>query len=178
MDEIIPKTIVKSSPVLDILFYLLIMVIIGMVGIYGYLINVEKNTRVVLANLEQTLAKEKTAEERVLEGDMLILQKRLKDFSVLFANHQSAHVLFELLEGNCHPRVWFSSLKFDFKEFRLGLGCRAANFQATEQQIIIFQNIPDVLEVNLSNLSVRKDGKVDFSLDLTLNPELFKFKSF
>ena len=178
MDEIIPKTIVKQSPFLDILFYLLIMVIIVMVGIYGYLINAEKNTRVVLENLEQTLDEEKTSEEVVLEEEMLVMQKRLKDFSVLFSNHQSAQALFDLLEGSCHPRVWFSSLRFDFREFRLGLRCRAANFQATEQQVIIFQNISDVLWVNLSNLSVRKDGEVDFGLDLALNPELFKFKSF
>ena len=146
-----------------------------MLGFYVHLTNLENKTELLLIGLEEILIKEKTSEEWQLEKEILARQKKIKDFAPLFASHRSAQNFFNLLEENCHPRVWFSGIYLNLQEFELNLSGDAETFQALEQQILIFQGVDDISEVNLSNISIGKDKEINFALDIVLNPGLFDF---
>lgn len=175
MDEIIPKPTVKPLPIFNIALYLLIAIIVGMIGFYICLLNFEKKTESVLVGLEQALAKTRTSEEQELEKKILTYQKKINDFASLLAVHKSSKDFFKLLEENCHPYIWFSELRLDLKTFKVHLAGEAENFQAVEQQISIFRGLNGISEVNLSNISIGKEGKISFVLEISLSPELFRF---
>ena len=176
MEEIIPKATTKPLPFLNILLYSLIAIAIGMAAVYVYLIDTEKKAGLVLADIEQILAEEKTHEDQRLESEIFSRRKKIKDFTPLIASHQSAQNFFKLLEAHCHPQVWFSNLSLNLQKYSINLSGSAKDFQTVEQQIFLFQDLNDILEVNLSNISIRKDKGIDFALNITLDPELFKFQ--
>ena len=178
-EQIIPKPMPKTPLFVNILFYILILALIVMAIGYFYLINLEKNTQDNLTELEKILTEEKIEREKQLEKEIFTYQKKIKDFSVLLDSHQTFHGLFEFLEKNCHPKVWFSSFSIEAENHELMLAGQAENFQSIEQQIIIFKDSTDnILNVELSEISIQEEGAIGFSLKLSLNSELFDFNKF
>ena len=182
-EQIIPKPIPKTPLIINILFYISILALIVMAIGYFYLINLEKNTQDNLFELEKILTEEKIEKEKQLEKEIFTYQKKMKDFSLLLDSHQTFYGLFELLEKNCHPKVWFSSFNIEAESHELTLTGEAENFQSIEQQIIIFKDstkdsTDDILDVELSEISIQEEGAIAFSLRLSLSPELFSFNKF
>jgi len=48
------------------------------------------------------------------------------------------------------------------------------NFSTLEQQISILKLKKEIKDINLSSISIGKEGKVDFTLNLSLDPAIFK----
>jgi hypothetical protein len=178
-EQIIPKPMPKTPVIINILFYISILALIVMTVGYFYLINLEKNTQDNLSELEKILTEEKIERERELEKEIFGYQKKIKDFSTLLDSHQTFYGLFEFLEKNCHPKVWFSTFNIEAENHELMLTAQAENFQSVEQQILILKDCSDdVLDVELSGINIEEEGAIGFSLKLSLNPELFDFNKF
>lgn len=176
MEEIIPRPIIKESPIFSIILYVSLAILMGLAISYPYLLNSKSKKEALLADLEHRLGQEKTAEEQKLEQEMLGYQQKIKDFAVLLDSHRSFQKFFKLLEDNCHPRVSFSGLSLNMTDkdgVGVNLSGRAENFESAEQQVIIFKSLKDIKQVNLAGLTANKEGGVDFTLDIILNPQLF-----
>ena len=176
MENLIPKPASKPSSLLNVLFYVSIVALMGTVLVYVWLSISVNNTLAILDRLNLSLAEMKTNEQQQLQDKALNYQKKIKDFNSLFTAHQSVRDFFKLLEENTHPQVWFSDIRLDINEGDLHLSAAAKDFQSVEQQFIIFKNLKDFSEVSLSDISIGKQGEISFSLEIALNPELFEFK--
>jgi len=80
--------------------------------------------------------------------------------------------VFEIIEENSHPQVWFSQLNLEAKQGKVILGGQTQSFETLGQQLLIFQNAEKIKEVTLSSVSINKLGKIEFSFSLVFGKEI------
>lgn len=176
MIEIIPKKAPSLPILLNFLFYFsLILLTAVIIAIFVFNGSV-KNSKEVLAELEKSLESSKTSERIDLENEVLNFQKKIKDFSQLINQHLETSKIFEVLQRNCHPKVWFSQFNLDAKESKVSVSGETQNFESLGQQLLIFQDENLIKKVNLEQALITKEGKIKFSLILFLDPQIFKIE--
>ena len=172
--EIIPKPAQKAPPLQNILFYFAIGLLLLSIGAYFVLGYFVKKSELTLQDLEETLAREKTEEEAVLEEEVFGYERKVEDFSALIGQHTYASGFFNFFESPCHPKVWFSKINLDTTNHRLIVSGKADTFLILDQQLLIFQQEELIEETILIKLSVGNEGLVNFTFDLTFNPMIVK----
>ncbi|MDI6602653.1 MAG: hypothetical protein QME57_00845 [Patescibacteria group bacterium] len=176
MVEIIPKPGVKVPYWQNILFYFSLGLFLMVVLSY-FILNIYLNrAETTLKKLEEALAKEKTAEEIALGKEIFGYQKKIENFSKLINRHLFGSKFFEFIEKNTHPQIWFSNLDLNPAKGEANLAGEAENFIVLYQQLQIFRTNPSVKNLDLGKIVIGKEGKINFDLNLGLDPSLFKFK--
>lgn len=176
MVEIIPKPIAKPPSWVNILFYFSIVLLIGVISGYFLLNNFIKKSEATLQNLETSLAKEKTLEEQLLEKEIISYQKKIEDVGSLLKEKKFSSKVFGLLERITHPKVSFSSFTFDSAQSLVKLVGSTENFQTLGQQILLLKKEPLIKEINLSEVSIREERKISFTLYLLLDPKFLNYE--
>lgn len=174
MIEIIPKPAAKLPLWQNILFYSFLALLLLTILSYFILDFSLKKAETTLKNLEETLAQERTTEEITLEKEVFSYQKKIGDFSKLLKGHLFSSKIFEFIEKNSHPKIWFSQLNLNPREGEVNLSGQAENFTTLHQQLQILKANPKVLNLNLVQIAIGKGGRVDFGLNITLDPSVFK----
>jgi len=174
MVEIIPKPKAKTPPWFNILFYFSISLLIIAILSFFILNQLQKKATFNLQNLDELLKNTKTQERINLEKELINYQKKTDDFSYLVKNHNLTSKLFDFLENITHPAVYFSSLSFSSENGIVVLRGGTENFQTLGQQLSIFKTEPLIKEVNLSEVSIGREGKINFTFTLSLLSEIFK----
>lgn len=174
MIEIIPKPAAKLPLWQNLLFYFSLGLLLAAISTYFILDNFLKKAEISLKNLEETLAQERTAEEIALESEVFGYQKKIGDFSKLIDRHLFSSNFFEFIEKNSHPQIWFSQLSLNPQSAEVSLLGQAENFTTLNQQLQILKDNPKVLNLNLTRIAIGKAGRVDFGLNLSLDPTIFK----
>lgn len=174
MVEIIPKPKAKTPPWFNILFYFSIGLLIIAILSFFILNQFQKKATFNLQNLDELLKNTKTQERINLEKELINYQKKTDDFSYLVKNHNLTSKLFDFLENITHPAVYFSSLSFNSENGIVVLRGGTENFQTLGQQLLIFKTEPLIKEVNLSEVSIGREGKINFTFTLSLLSEIFK----
>jgi len=171
MEIIQKKSSLQSSKGLKILFYIsLIFLFFSIVGFF-VLNNFLKNTKKEFETLEITLAKEIAPEKLTLKREVLSYQEKIDNFSFLIDQQKKNSKFFEAFEKIIHPQVWFSEFSLDSKEKTVTLSGHAQNFEALGQQLLIIKNEYDwIKNFSLKAISINKEGKIDFNLNLFLIP--------
>ena len=174
MIEIIPKPAAKLPLWQNILFYISIAVLLAVFLSYFIFDHSLKTSLQNLKNLEETLARGKTPAEIALEEETFGYQKKIRDFSSLIKSHLFASNFFTFFEKVSHPKVWFSQISLNPGEGRVALLGQAENFSVLGQQILILKQEPLIKNLDLVSLSIGKRGRVDFTLNLFLDPKIFR----
>ncbi len=172
--EIIPKPVKKVSPLQNILLYFAICLLLFSIGAHFALDYFVKKSEVILQDLEETLAREKTEEETILEKEVFGYERKVEDFLTLIGQHTYASKFFNFFENLCHPKVWFSKIDLDMIKHRLIVSGKADTFSILDQQLLIFQQEGLIKETILTQLSIGKGGLVNFTFDITFNPIIVK----
>jgi len=172
--EIIPKPQRKLPVWQNILFYSSLVILLMIFSSYFILDHFINNFSKELEQLEETLAREKTKEETSLEQEIFSYQKKIAAFSILIKNHLFTSNTFTFLEETCHPKIQFSQLSLNSSDRTVLLSGEAEDFTALGQQLSIFQDASGVENSNLSNISIGKQGGIDFTLKLSLNSQFFQ----
>lgn len=174
MVEIIPKPAKKIPSWQNILFYF--SVVFLLVSFLSYLIlnHFVKVSSQTLDQLEKTLAREKTPSEIALEEEVFGYQKKINAFSQLIKEHLFTSNFFTFSEKICHPKVQISQLNLEPAKGIAILSGQAEDFSVLGQQLLLLKEEPQIADFNLADISIGKKGKVDFTLKLTLNPQLFE----
>lgn len=173
MIDIIPKIEERPPIWLSILFYFsIIFLLTAVVSIFSlrYLKNKAETS---LSVIEQQIDSAKTGHES-LEQEVLRYQQKIDDFSLLLNTHKAALNFFPFLEKVCHPKTQFTELTLSINDTRAGLSGVAESFEALEQQINILEKQEQIKEVYLAKISIAKEGGADFTLNIALNPSLFR----
>jgi len=171
--QIIPKEAAKLPLWQNILFYLSIALLLAFISGYSFLIYQTKKLDLALKDLETTLAKETTPQQISLEKEILDYKKKIEDFAPLITAHRLSSKFFGFFEKITHPKVFFSDLKIDIMGNKAGLSGQTESFQTLGQQILIFQKEELIKNVQLSKVQIGKEGKIEFSLEIFLDPKLF-----
>ena len=164
MIDLIPKQTFAYPQRTTLFFYgalfLLLLVLIGFLVVKV----LQGKTLKAIANFENQLSRQKTSEELRLEQTVLQYEQKLKDFSSLAASRASPLPVFEFLEANTHPAVFFTSLTFNAKEQKLSLSGEALDFKSLDQQLAIFKAEESVVSAEVSDIAIGERGKATFQL--------------
>ena len=134
----------------------------------------EKKAASDLQALEDDIARIGGPEAKALEAEVFATDKRIKDFKVLLAERRKSSNFFQLLERDTHPQVWFLELTLETNESRAVLLGKAPNFQILGQQLLIFQAESAIGSVELSELTIDKEGEAEFSFTLNFDPAILQ----
>jgi len=174
VQELIPKEKIKVPPLISFLFRLsLVLLIILGLCYFGLKMSISS----LKSQIEETkvkIDKIKAEEDRETERQVLNYERKIEDFSKLFSKHKITSYFFDLLRESTHPKVRFSELTLDTETASLFLMGETENFKTLGEQVLCFQRNKFVKGLDLSNLSLRKEGGVNFNIDLSLNPKIFK----
>jgi hypothetical protein len=174
MVEIIPKETLRLPDWVNALFYVLIFLfIISIVSIF-FLNNSLTKSLNNLSSLENSISEKETPENISLEQKIVLYRDKVGDFSYLIGKHLSDSKIFAVVEGFCHPQVYFSDFDFDSKEGKLSLTGETENFKTLGQQELILKKEPLIIDYTLEGVAMNADGKVDFALSINFSPDILK----
>lgn len=170
--EIVPKKETKLQLWVIIVFIVSLIGIIVLVAGYFYLGQLIKELAAKRENIEKSLIK--TPAEKALEDKLLLTEKKINDFTGLLSNHHNIVNIFTILEKSTHPKVWFSSFSFNRNGDLVDLKGEAESFVILGQQIYILKSQPLFKNINLSDVSMGEKKKINFSLQITIDPQIYK----
>jgi hypothetical protein len=112
------------------------------------------------------------------EEELSVSQKRIGDFSSLILGHKNVGSMFNFIDKNTIPTVWFD--KFGYDETEEGaflLSGEVANFFLLEQQVVAFRNQDLVKNARLNKVEIDEEtGQIKFTVRIVLSPDAFTFK--
>ncbi len=175
MVEIIPKPIKKASPWQGILLYFSIFFFIGVILATVVLFPLKNKAVKELQKIEDDIIKERTPEIISLEKEIQNYDKEIKDFKPLLDQHVLTSKILNFLESKTHPRIFFLRFNLNSKDSKVVLFGQTDSFLILGQQILILEKEPLIQNIDLSRISISKDGKIDFNLELSFDPTILKY---
>ena len=174
MVSIIPKKTKKAPEWYNFGFYIAVAFLIAVVLGYAGLFYFEGKAWDTLQDLEDRIGQVGVKEEKLTEAKVLIAKRKINDFSKLLEVHKKSSNLFAFLESVSHPKVWFTEVRLSPESAKAIIAGRPVNFQTLDQQLFILGQQDLIERVELTNLSIGKSGETKFSLNISLNPQIFK----
>ena len=177
--SLIPKPAegTKFTRILNIIFYASLALILASLLIFFLLNNVVKKSTQFLEEQEKTLISQRTPEQLASEKNVLSFKQKIRDFEFLFGQHRFLSNAFTFLEKLTHPKVWFAVFQLNPQAGQIVLTGQADNFRVLGEQLLILKNDAKIKELNLSGATINPQGKIDFNLRITLDPQVFSYQS-
>ena len=170
--EIINKPEIGKKHWPVILFIVCLIALFILVGSYVFLFILSENISEEIDEKKMILAQ--TPPEKDLEDQLILHETKINIFKGLLVNHKKALNVFNALEEFCHPQVLFSNFNFNSNEETVSVSGKAASFIILNQQTIILKESELFNKIILSGVSMDEEEKINFSLNITFNPEFFK----
>ncbi len=158
---------------MDVIFYFVLSLLIA--TILCYLVFVIKIAMQNKEIKEQEAALETvgTDQQKEYEGEVLLYQKKIADFIALFRNHEFASKVFGFIEQQTRPNVWFKRFDMDQKAGAVKLSGEADDMEALSRQVAAFEKSEYVKKLDVLNSSLGESARIDFNLELVLDPKIF-----
>lgn len=166
----------KDSSLINVIFYFLCVTFIISIFIYStitlkvYLQTQridELNKRVI----DYGLYKKTSNEDKIID-----YKKKIDDFSLIVKNHKISSNVFNFIEENTLPNVWFANFDMfqDLNEIKLS--GEAENIEVLGNQIQIFERNKDqVVSASILNSVFDTNGRIKFVLSISLNPKIYNY---
>ncbi len=171
--EIIPKPKRKLPSPETIFLYFSILIFLSAIFTSFYFWFEEKSKRKEISQLEEKILALKTPEIRKKEEEVSKYQEKISHFSELIKDRLSYSKIFPYLEQKTHKQIYFSKMDLDLESSTLLLSGESPNFFVLAQQLEIFKNDP-FLKLQLKELSLGKEGKVNFKLEINFDKSILK----
>ena len=173
--RIIPKPKPKIPGWLNFLFWLSLVLGFCVIGSFFYF----RHQIFTLKEKENSLGRQVSELEKKIEEDLkkegvAEISEKIKYFSELLKEQKTPSKVFEFLRSVTHPRVQIVSLNFNVKDYKMTLGAVTDNFQTLGEQLLVLRKNQYVQNLEVSNISLNKEGKVEFGLNFTLKEEIYK----
>lgn len=168
----------SKNPLLTIFLIVGTVLLVLASGGYFYLMQLTKEANVKLSDIGQTITQKRNDDVKAMEKNILAWDQKIKDYNILFNSHIAASNVFNLLEKDTHPNVLWGSIDFTTADLSktdaVKLNGTADNFSVLQQQIFILNGEGFIKKVNLTAVSINKEGKIDFNLQLALDTGILK----
>jgi len=171
--EIIPKKTEAKLPAVNILFYLSLILLIIFALSYFVLGYFQKKSAKTLQNIEDIISQKETS-VKALKEKIFGYQEKIEVVASLLTSHQLSRNFFTRLEDLSCPKVFFSNLDLDVGKYQVSLSGQTESFEALGQQLLIFKKGEFIKDVNLTKVSIGKEGEIEFSIELSFDPQMFK----
>ena len=157
-----------------VFFALLILAIFsyGVFWIKAYMVNQE------IAAIDKKIAVYGSADQKSHEQQVFDYKKKIDDFATLLASHKMSSNIFGFIESTAQPNVWFSGFTMSQTTNEIRLAGEAQDMATLSKQFAVFENSKDqVNSITVLNSQVAPSGRVDFVLNISLNPDIFNYQA-
>ncbi len=104
-------------------------------------------------------------------------KKRIDDFASVIDSHKITSNTFSFIEKNTLKNVWFSDFSMQQNTNGLILSGQSKDAKTLSNQIGIFESNKDyVLDISVLNTNIDEEGKINFVLNIILNPSVFNYQ--
>jgi len=176
VQELIPKERVKASSIINKLFLLSLILLIILGGVYAFLKYKNHSIQSKIKDAENQIVKINSEKDSGTEKYIFDAQKKISDFSKVFKNHKIASNFLAFINESSNKEVKFLELNFNTKTNNVSLRGETENFDTLGKQILNLQKSDLVKGLDMSNISLNKEGKVDFTIIFSLDSKIFKSK--
>lgn len=107
-----------------------------------------------------------------IEKELSITVREIDDFKIILSNHRITSRVFDFFREIAHSQVQFSDFTLNGEDNRITLNAITESFKTLGEQVLILQSREEIKGLQLSNIFLGKDGKVEFSISFFL-PEIF-----
>jgi len=147
-------------------FVLIIAAVAAYLGLFFYRNNLiqEKN------DLESQIYQIDGQRDLAMEANFINLEKGISDLKKVLENRMYPSYLFKMVEELTLPTVWFENMNADFSKATLDLDVAADSYDTMAKQIVILENDFRIKEVNFSDVKLEKEGGVNSSFNIALDP--------
>ncbi len=136
-------------------------------GYKPYLDSQIKTLDAKIAGLGQTVGEEQ-------QRNLVSLYSQLTNIQTLLDSHTSTSKIFDLLQRNTQPSIYYLDMTLSVAGKELQLEGSASNYNVLAAQLQIFRQAPEIQKVSLANSAVMADGSVNFAMSLIFKPDLIK----
>jgi uncharacterized protein YoxC len=173
--EIIPKKKEIVPPWQILIFVISIIILLASVLFYLFLSNQEKKYQTKIKEIQKIIDEEAKEKEGKIK-EVSEINNRISTFSKIIQNHFFVSDLFKLISDLTHPKVYYKNFDLNTEKNSLSLSGETENFFTLGQQILLFKENEMIKGIDISKISKTKEGKVEFGINLILNPEIFKWR--
>lgn len=109
--------------------------------------------------------------------EVLEFKQKLDPFLLMAQNRKELSQIFNFLERNTLPKVQFKSFTAKAQESLLTIDgvVHEDDFTTLARQYLMLEKDKDVSSVNLANISLSREREVEFTFDIVLKPNVYKF---
>jgi len=108
------------------------------------------------------------------EKELKKVSKKLKDFTDIYENQNLSSKFFAFLREICHPKVYFRSMDLNLNNFSVILAGQTESFQFLGEQLLVLNQREDVKGVEVSGVSLEKQGTVSFILNFEFEEQILR----
>src|SRR3989344_4039191 len=169
----------SKSRWIDYVFYFTCFLLVAAVFCYSIFTFKVYFQKQKVNELDKKILIYSTEQHRESEKKIIDYKKKIDDFTMIINNHRISLNVFSFIEQNTLPNVWFSS--FNVSEIRneINLAGESENMEALSSQVKIFEGSKDyVKSIGVLNFQVVDQGKIRFTVKLSLDPKIFAYSEF
>ncbi len=170
--KIIPKPKPKTPASVYFLFWFSFALVIVLLGLSFFL----KYETIILKAEKDKLGSQLivSQEQKNKEEELSVISEQINDFPIIFSKHQNFSKIFSFLKDICHPKVQFTDLDLVADDYKISLFGETENFKTLGEQIVILERSEKISDLQISNISLSKEGKVSFNLSFYFSKDLVK----
>lgn len=160
---------------MDVILYFVISVAVAVV--FCYLLFALKTgiQKQELIAATEKLKEVGTDDQKEQEKTVLGYRKKINDFNNIFKNHSFASHVFDFMQDQTLPYIWFKRFSLDQKNSAVQLSGEVDTMDNLSRQVANFEKNENVKKVTLLSSTVGANGKTDFSINLILDQKIFKY---
>ena len=131
-----------------------------------------------IAAIDKKIAVYGSSTQKDHEKEVFDYKKKIDDFAALLASHKMSSNIFTFIESTAQPNVWFSGFTMSESTNEIRLAGEAQDMATLSKQFAVFENSKQqVNDITVLNSQVAPSGRVDFVLNISLNPDIFKYQN-
>jgi len=168
----------ENIMVVDYLFYfacIILAVSVLSYLVFNFKVQLQQKQIQTAENMSIALG---TVDNRAYSKKFLNYKKQIDDFTAIISDHKITSNVFNFIEKNTLPDIWFSSFNMQESSGELKLSGEVSDLGQLSQQIAVFEKSTNyVSTVSVVDSQENNNGRVSFALDLVLKPEIFNYQT-
>jgi hypothetical protein len=126
-----------------------------------------------VAELDSMLSHYGTPQQKESERKVLAYKHQIDDFAQILNSHKISLNVFSFLSQETLPNVWFSSVDVLEEKNQANLMGEAASMAVLADQVNLIEKNPYIEHLDVLSTQAGKDGRVQFTLSVSLSPDIF-----
>jgi len=174
--QLIPKEKIKTSSIANTLFLpsLILLIILG--GSYAFLKFKNSSIQSEIRNANDQIIQIRAEKDNNTERYVFNAQKKIEDFSGILEKHKITSNFLAFIEEASYEKVKFLELSLNTETNNVSLKGETENFDTLGKQILNLKKSDFIKGLNISNISLNKEGKVSFNVIFSLDSKIFQSK--